>query len=136
MSPRSGHANDDDYYASFSDHDSSDFAVWVSAKAAGESVVHVTVVSRPVGFPAQTFTRSVPFTVVAPLQLISPSSILLWPGATATIRTNADVNEKLRYTQANSKWAHKSALSEPPPTALIQLMTAIRKSLPQLCSIL
>eukprot|EP00946_MAST-07B_sp_MAST-7B-sp1_P000048 g48.t1 len=108
LNSRSGQANDDDYYASFTDHDSSDFAVWISAKAAGESVVHVTVVSRPKGFPAQKFTRSIPFTVVAPLQLISPSSILLWPGATAIIRTNADVNEKLRYTQANSKWAHKS----------------------------
>ena len=106
--------------------------MWVSAKAAGESVVHVTVVSRPVGFPAQTFTRSVPFTVVAPLQLISPSSILLWPGATATIRTNADVNEKYVTHKPTQSGHINPALSEPPPTALIQLMTAIRKSLPQL----
>mgnify|MGYP003326854709 CR=1 FL=1 len=72
--------NDDDYYAGFSDHDSADFAVWVNAKAAGDSVVHVKVVSHPKGFPMQTFTHSIPFTIVAPLRLISPPSLLLWPG--------------------------------------------------------
>lgn len=111
LSQSSNEMNDDDYYASFSDHDSSNFAVWVNAKAVGDSVVHVTVVSNPKGFPVQTFTHSIPFTVVAPLRLVSPPSLLLWPGATATLRTNADVNQKLHYTQANSKWADITSAS-------------------------
>jgi hypothetical protein len=84
------------------------YAVWASAKSPGKNQVSVQVTSKPIGsnangpiyYPEQVFLAKMVVSVVMPLELKSPSVLLLWPGATSRVRTNADRSEPLVYKQS------------------------------------
>ena len=87
-----------------------DYAVWVTAASPGKTKISVTVTSSPVGesaidgatlhFPTQILTAELVVLVDHPLLLLSPPTLLMWPGSTARIRTNSDRSEPLFYRQS------------------------------------
>lgn len=85
-----------------------EFSAVLAAKQSGKCRVTVRVEAWPEGFPPSNHTSSIWFSVSAPLRLLSPNSLLLWPGATSTISTNLDSSAKLAYSQtviAPSGWS-------------------------------